>query len=574
MILSLPQQDSRFHSVEDALEDLKLGRMIIVVDDENRENEGDLIGAAQFATPQMINFMATQARGLICLAMQGSRLDQLQIPLMVHDNTDSHQTAFTVSIDAGTHLGVTTGISAADRSRTIQAIITPITQPQDLRRPGHIFPLRAREGGVLKRAGHTEAAVDLCLLSGLYPAGVICEIQNLDGSMARLPQLMDYSAEHDLKIITIASLIEYRLHTERFVQRETLAKLPSEFGEFQVYGYRDTLDRSEHVAIVKGDPAQFQAHPVLVRVHTESLLEDALGSLRSDSRRQLESALKMIESQGEGVVVYLRQTGADLLTRIQAYSLQDLGLEPTESPRAAPDLRNYGVGAQILRDLGVRQMRLITNTPRKISGLKGFGLTLIERVPLLLEETDPNLPYLAHQQIRSQSHHPIQTYLLTLALYPTPPETDRSRQEALWRENLRRLAAAEELWVQDEDRALATALFGSEAILLQIGLEHPVPEGLPWFRPHPVSEVEPQTGLRSVLRLLVRLSRTPGLQGLAWIVSRGADPLASLREDLKADLNQVECGVEELATGAELSPQWQEQTIYRLTLAAEGKITV
>ena len=562
MTPSPPQSNSLFHSVETALEDLQLGRLIIVVDDENRENEGDLIGAAQFATPQMINFMATQARGLICLAMQGQRLDELQIPLMVHENTDNHQTAFTVSIDAGPHLGVTTGISAADRSRTIQAIINPQTQPQDLRRPGHIFPLRAKSGGVLKRAGHTEAAVDLCLLSGLYPAGVICEIQNLDGSMARLPQLMEYSSEHDLKIITIASLIEYRLHNERFVQRQTIAKLPSEFGEFQVYGYRNTLDNSEHVALVKGDPTQFQSHPVLVRVHTESLLEDALGSLRSDSRRQLELALRMIERQGEGVVVYLRQTGADLLSRIKTYGLQDLGLENTEPSRPTPDLRNYGVGAQILRDLGVRQMRLITNTPRKISGLKGFGLSLIERVPLLLAETDPNLPYLVAQ---AQSQPLIQTYLLTLAVYPAPPETDHALPQALWRENLRRMAAAEELWVQDEERSIGAVVFGSTAILSQIGLDHEVPEGLLWFRPHPPSE-QPQTGLRSVLRLLLRLSQTPGLQGLAWVVSMGADPLANLREELK----RVDCKLQDLSTWGELGPQWQEQTLYHLRLSSES----
>lgn len=281
-----------FHSVAEALDDLANGRVIIVVDDENRENEGDLIGAAQFATPAMINFMATHARGLICLAMEGDRLDALDIPMMVSTNTDNNQTAFTVSVDADLKWGVTTGISASDRARTIQAILHPSTRPHDLRRPGHIFPLRSREGGVLKRAGHTEAAVDLAQLAGLYPAGVICEIQNPDGTMARLPQLFEYAATHDLKIITIADLIAYRLQHERFIQRESIAALPSEFGQFQVYAYRDILNKGEHLAIVKGNPSQFAQSEVLVRVHSECLTGDAFGSIRCDCRRQLQTALK------------------------------------------------------------------------------------------------------------------------------------------------------------------------------------------------------------------------------------------------------------------------------------------
>ncbi|MFQ3612486.1 MAG: 3,4-dihydroxy-2-butanone-4-phosphate synthase [Cyanobacteriota bacterium] len=401
------EPDLIFHSIPEALEDLKSGRMIIVVDDENRENEGDLICAAQFATPQVINFMATHARGLICLAMQGSRLDELNIPLMVGQNTDSNQTAFTVSIDAGPEAGVSTGISATDRSRTIQAAINPNTRPQDLRRPGHVFPLRAREGGILKRAGHTEAAVDLSILAGLYPAGVICEIQNPDGSMARLPQLMDYARQHNLKIITIAHLIEYRLHTEQLVYREAMAALPTEFGRFQVIGYRDTLNQVEHLALIKGDPAQFSAEPVLVRVHVECPLGDALGSLRCDCRRQLTAALKMIDHQGKGVLVYLRQQvqGITPIQQIKTYALQDLGLAGSVTLWAATgeriggteslsppaiDLRDYGIGAQILREVGVRKMRLITNTPRHISGLHGFGLEVAERVPLLVEEQDPS----------------------------------------------------------------------------------------------------------------------------------------------------------------------------------------
>lgn len=384
------ETETLFHSIPEALEDLRGGRMVIVVDDENRENEGDLICAAQFATPEVINFMATHGRGLICLAMQGSRLDELKIPLMVGQNTDSNQTAFTVSIDAGPELGVSTGISAADRARTIQAAIHPHTRPEDLRRPGHVFPLRAREGGVLKRAGHTEAAVDLALLAGLYPAGVLCEIQNPDGSMARLPQLVEFARKHHLKIITIAHLIEYRLRTERLVHRGATATLPTEFGQFQVYGYRDTLNQVEHLALVKGDPTQFAAEPVLVRVQAECPLGDALGSLRCDCRRQLTAALKMIDHQGKGVLVYLRRPELSLIEQIQSYARQDLGLAETV-PAGAMDLRDYGIGAQILRDVGVRKMRLISNTSRHISGLRGFGLEVAERVPLLLEESDLSL---------------------------------------------------------------------------------------------------------------------------------------------------------------------------------------
>ncbi len=287
--------DCIFDSIDSALADIKAGRPIVVVDDENRENEGDLICAAQFATPDNINFMAVEARGLICLAMTGERLDALDLPLMVSKNTDSNQTAFTVSIDASPKLGVGTGISADDRARTIQVAINPATKPEDLVRPGHIFPLRARKGGVLKRAGHTEAAVDLARLSGLYPAGVICEIQNPDGSMARLPQLIDYSRKHNLKLISIADLISYRLHHDRFVYRETVCNFPSRFGDFQIYAYRNVLDNTEHIAIVKGNPTEFKDHSVIVRMHSECLTGDALGSLRCDCRMQLQAALKMVQ---------------------------------------------------------------------------------------------------------------------------------------------------------------------------------------------------------------------------------------------------------------------------------------
>ena len=389
----------RFDAIADALAAIRNGESIVVVDDENRENEGDLICAAQFATPEQINFMATEARGLICLAMEGERLDALDLPLMVDRNTDENQTAFTVSVDAGPENGVSTGISAEDRARTIQVTIHPHTRPADLRRPGHIFPLRARQGGVLKRAGHTEAAVDLARLAGLYPAGVICEIQNTDGSMARLPQLAAYAQRHGLRLISIAELIRYRLDTERFVRRQAEASLPSAFGQFRAIGYRNELDGSEHVAIVKGRPETVSG-PVLVRVHSECLTGDAFGSLRCDCRPQLEAALRMIEAAGEGVVVYLRQEGRGigLINKLRAYSLQDTGLDTVEANERLgfpADLRNYGVGAQILSDLGVHRLRLITNNPRKIAGLGGYGLQVEDRVPLVMDPGDHNAAYLA-----------------------------------------------------------------------------------------------------------------------------------------------------------------------------------
>ncbi len=456
-----------FDPIADALAAIRNGESIVVVDDENRENEGDLICAAQFATPEQINFMATEARGLICLAMEGERLDVLDLPLMVDRNTDSNQTAFTVSVDAGPENGVSTGISAEDRARTIQVAIHPTTLPADLRRPGHIFPLRAKQGGVLKRAGHTEAAVDLARLAGLYPAGVICEIQNADGSMARLPQLVDYAQRHKLKLINIADLIGYRLDTERFVRRQAEAALPSAFGTFRAIGYRNELDGSEHMAIVKGHP-DTATGPVLVRVHSECLTGDAFGSLRCDCRPQLEAALRMVEAAGEGVVVYLRQEGRGigLINKLKAYSLQDTGLDTVEANERlgfAADLRNYGVGAQILSDLGVQRLQLITNNPRKIAGLGGYGLQVEGRVPLVMDASQHNAAYL--QTKRTKLGHMMDGPQVVLAWHG---DTD----PLAWAphlEQLRQWAAAENLILEVEDHPRLLALLNQPALAVLLG---------------------------------------------------------------------------------------------------------
>ena len=518
-----------FDSIDAALADLKAGRALVVVDDESRENEGDLICAAQFATPDMINFMAVEARGLICLAMMGDRLDALDLPLMVTKNTDSNQTAFTVSIDASPHLGVTTGISAEDRARTIQVTINPETKPDDLRRPGHIFPIRAREGGVLKRAGHTEAAVDLPRLAGLYPAGVICEIQNPDGSMARLPQLIQYAREHQLKIISIADLISYRLKYDRFVYRETIAELPSNFGSFQIYAYRNTLDSSEHVAIVKGNPAEFEDTAVMVRMHSECLTGDALGSLRCDCRMQLQAALKMIESAGQGVVVYLRQEGRGigLVNKLKAYSLQDMGLDTVEANERLgfpADLRDYGMGAQMLNDLGVKKIRLITNNPRKIAGLKGYGIEVIDRVPLLIESNDYNTTYLA-TKAQKLGHMLLQTYLVTVAIqWQDAPQPITERYERL--EKLRHLVHSQHLLLQEEARPVAIALFGKPSLIVHLGFDQAHLAAPDWFK----SERHPY--VQAIAEILDNLSQWQQLGRMEFIVSSGSDPLTSLQVQL------------------------------------------
>jgi 3,4-dihydroxy 2-butanone 4-phosphate synthase/GTP cyclohydrolase II len=522
--------DFQFDSIAAALADIKAGKAIVVVDDENRENEGDLICAAQFATPDMINFMAVEARGLICLAMTGKRLDQLKLPLMVDNNTDSNQTAFTVSIDASPDLGVSTGISAEDRARTIQAAINPLTRPEDLRRPGHIFPLRARDGGVLKRAGHTEAAVDLAQMAGLFAAGVICEIQNPDGSMARLPQLIEYAARHNLKLISIADLISYRLQTERFVIRETVANLPSEFGQFQIYAYRNSLDGSEHVALVKGDPVRFRDQPVMVRVHSECLTGDAFGSLRCDCRMQLQAALKMIESNGQGVVVYLRQEGRGigLINKLKAYSLQDFGLDTVEANERLgfpADLRNYGIGAQILNDLGIQKIRLITNNPRKIAGLKGYGLEVVDRVPLLIEATPFNSSYLA-TKAEKLGHLFLQEHLAVIALRWRSGSALTPQRRSRYLEQLHQHFSESGLLVQGETRSVATALFGQANLVLQVGLGQEQPAARHWFR-------QPNSDLfRRVKGHLESIARWPDLEALELLVAAGADPLTSLQVQL------------------------------------------
>lgn len=383
-----------FNTIEEAIEDIKAGKMIIMVDDEDRENEGDIIAAAEKCAPEVVNFMATHAKGLICMPMAGERLDQLEIQAMVVENTDNHQTAFTVSVD---HVSTTTGISAHERSATIKALIDPNSKPQDFRKPGHIFPLRYREGGVLRRTGHTEGSIDLAKLAGLYPATVICEIMSKDGTMARVPELLEFAKENSIKIITIADLIQYRRRKEKLVVRVADTKLPTAWGEFTAVAYESLLDGKEHLALVKGEWTEDE--PILVRVHSECLTGDVFASLRCDCGEQLQTALAMIEKEGKGVFLYMRQEGRGigLVNKIRAYKLQDKGRDTVQANLDLgfpEDLRDYGIGAQILVDLGVRKMRMMTNNPKKIKGLEGYGLEVVERVPIEMPVKEENRRYL------------------------------------------------------------------------------------------------------------------------------------------------------------------------------------
>ncbi len=386
---------SAFDTIDTAIEDIRSGRMIIVVDDEERENEGDLVFAAEKVTPESINFLAKYGRGLICVALLPERAVQLQLDMMVDDNTSLHNTAFTVSVDALE--GTTTGVSAADRAATVLSLVNPGTRPSDLGRPGHIFPLRGMDGGVLRRAGHTEASIDLARLAGLYPAGVLCEIMNDDGTMARVSQLMELAKRFGLHIVTIRDLIQYRMRREKMVMKIVVTKLPTRYGNFDLHLYQSIIDKKEHLALVKGEIRGDV--PTLVRVHSECLTGDVFGSERCDCGEQLHRAMAMVEKEGTGVVLYMRQEGRGigLVNKIKAYKLQDDGhdtVEANEKLGFKADLRDYGIGAQILVDLGVREMRLMTNNPKKIVGLEGYGLKVVERIPIEIEPNERNQKYL------------------------------------------------------------------------------------------------------------------------------------------------------------------------------------
>ena len=383
-------------TVKEAIEDTKAGKLVIIVDDENRENEGDLAIAAEKVTPEAINFMAKHGRGLICMPVIGERLDELRIPMMVQDNTSPYETAFTISVEA--KHGTTTGISAHDRATTIKTIIDPATKPEDLVKPGHVFPLRPRDGGVLVRAGQTEAIVDLAKMAGLYPAGVICEVMNEDGTMARMPQLEEMAKKHGIKIISVAQLIAYRRRYEKMVERVSEASLPTKYGDFKIIAYKSTVDPDEHIAVVKGDINTDD--PVLVRVHSQCLTGDVFGSMRCDCGDQVGLAMQAIAEEGRGVLLYMRQEGRGigLHNKIKAYALQDQGLDTVEANEALgfePDQRDYGIGAQILVDLGLKNIKLLTNNPRKQIGLEdGYGLNVVERISIVAECNPNNIDYL------------------------------------------------------------------------------------------------------------------------------------------------------------------------------------
>ena len=389
-------------SLEEGLEELKAGRFLIVVDDENRENEGDLVMPAQMVTPEAVNFCVTNARGLLCMPGIGERLDELQIPLMVVANgAEKNQTAFTVSIDY--NVDTTTGISAGDRAATILAMLDPATKPDEFTRPGHIFPLRYHPGGVLARAGHTEAAVDLCEMVGMYPAGIICEVMAEDGTMSRLPQLEEFAEEHGLKILSIAQIIAQRRRTERLIERVAEARLPTRYGKFTAVAYKSHVDTGEHIALTIGEWTPDE--PVLVRIHSECLTGDVFGSMRCDCGEQMVLALKQLSEEGNGIFLYMRQEGRGigLHNKIKAYSLQDQGLDTIEANETLgfePDLRHYGVGAQILLDLGVRKLNLLTNNPKKVVGLSGFDLEIVDRIPVEAEVTDENRTYMKTKKAR------------------------------------------------------------------------------------------------------------------------------------------------------------------------------
>ncbi len=384
----------RFNTIEEALEDFRNGKMVVVVDDEDRENEGDLVIPAEKVTPHIINFMAKYGGGLVCLPIIRERLEELHIERMVAKNTDPNRTAFTVSIDASE---CTTGISAHERALTIRKVLDPKSTSKDFTRPGHIFPIEYRDGGVLVRAGHTEASVDLARLAGMYPAGVICEIMNEDGTMARVPELMEYCRRHRLRIITIKDLIDYRRKREKLIECETVTDLPTKYGDFVAYSYVNRITGENHLALVKGEVND--GDPVLTRVHSECLTGDVFGSQRCDCGEQLDLAMKMIAKEGRGVLLYMRQEGRGIgfINKMKAYSLQDKGMDTVEANKALgfpADMRDYGIGAEILADLGVKKLRQLTNNPKKISGIEGFGLEIVERMPIQVKANKRNLRYL------------------------------------------------------------------------------------------------------------------------------------------------------------------------------------